>query len=376
MSTNDSATQQETFTIGIEEEYQIVDPVSRELRPAQEGVLPKARRALGQDVHPELHLSSIEVASPICSTIEEVRAELVRLRRGVIAAAGAEDMRIAAAGTHPFSRWQRQGITPKERYQGIADEYRQLAKEQVIFGCHVHIGLNDRDAAIGVLNRARLWLTPLLALAGNSPFWQAEDTGYNSFRTELWGRWPSAGAPNLFESREEYDALINTLIETGSVEDASKIYWDIRLPAHINTIEFRITDVCLSMDEAALIAALVRAMVRTCYEQAVRDEPFTKARSELLRAAHWRAARYGLSDTLIDTSALETIPAHELISRFLNYLRPALEETGDWETVSALVQETLQRGNGAMRQHEAYRQRERWADVVDYIIAETERGTE
>src|SRR5688572_19353125 len=183
MPTTAPPSQQETFTIGIEEEYQIVDPVSRELRPEQEGVLPKARRALGQDVHPELHLSAIEVASPICNTIDEVREELVRLRRGVIGAASTQGMSIAAAGTHPFSRWQRQSITPKERYQGIAAEYRQLAKEQVIFGCHVHIGLNDREAAIGVLNRARLWLTPLLALAANSPFWQAEDTGYNSYRT-------------------------------------------------------------------------------------------------------------------------------------------------------------------------------------------------
>ena len=189
-----------------------------------------------------------------------------------------------------------------------------MAKEQIIFGCHIHIGLNEGTqpseySTAPVYGSRRCWLWP-----PTHHFWQAEDTGYDSFRTELWSRWPMAGAPNLFESREEYNALINTLVTTGSVEDASKIYWDIRLPAHIATVEFRITDVCLSMDEAAMIAGLTRALVRTCYEQALRDEPFTRARPEMLRAAHWRAARYGLSDTLIDTSALETIPAHELVN--------------------------------------------------------------
>ncbi|MBV9868581.1 MAG: carboxylate-amine ligase [Abitibacteriaceae bacterium] len=363
----------ENFTIGVEEEYQIIDPVTRKLRAAQEGILPKARRALGDEVQPELYLSQIEAASPICHTLGEVREQLIRLRREVITAAEAVGSRIGAAGTHPFSHWQDQEVTPKERYLGIEAGYQQLARENVIFGCHVHIGLNDKEAALEVLNRVRVWLTPLLALAANSPFWLGDDTGYACFRTELWTRWPMAGPPHLFGSRAEYDALIRALVETGSVEDASKIYWDVRLPERVSTIEFRITDVCLTVDEAVMIAGLVRALVLTCYEQAQRNEEFPRVRQELLRAAHWRAARYGLSSELIDLNANRSRPAHEIIESFMQFVRPSLEATDDFLTISQLVEETLQHGNGAMRQYAVYQRNGQLNDVVDFVVQETAR---
>jgi len=363
------------FTIGIEEEYQIINPETRELRPRADRVLHAAQEALGDEVQRELHLSQIETASPVCRTLADVRAELVRLRGEVIAAAARNGDRIAAAGTHPFSHPGDQPVTPKSRYQGILSTYQALAHELVIFGCHVHVGLDDPEAAVQVMNRARLWLAPLLALGSNSPFWIGQDTGYASFRAELWARWPMAGQPGVFASRTEYDALVETLVAAGAIEDASKIYWDLRLPARVPTVEFRVTDVCLTIDEAVMIAGLARALTRTCYEDAMRDAPFPPARPELLRAAHWRAARYGLTEQLIDVAAARCVSAPELIDSLLGFVRPALEEAGDWDEVSAIVRQTLERGTGAERQRAAYQRRGRIEDVVDFVLEETARGT-
>ncbi len=365
----------EEFTIGVEEEYQIIDPETRALRPRGQQVLREARQELGDDVQPELFRSQIETATPVCRTLAEVRTELIHSRRALIDAAESEGSRLGAAGTHPFSLWDDQKVTPKARYRGILENYQHIARELVIFGCHVHVGLSDREAGVHVMNRARVWLAPLLALSANSPFWQGEDTGYASFRAELWGWWPMAGPPAVFASKAEHDALVNALVATGSIEDITKIYWDIRLPEKVPTVEFRVTDVCLTIDEAVMIAGLERALVRTCYEQAQRDEPFPAARPELLRAAHWRAARFGLDADLIDVGAERAVPAKEHIKSLLAFVRPALEATNDWEEVSTLVRATLKRGNGASRQCKAFERAGRMEDVVDYIIAETAKGT-
>lgn len=365
----------EEFTIGVEEEYQIVEAQTRELHSEQQSILPGAREAVGDRVTPELYLSQIEIGTPVCHSLAEVRRELMRLRREVIAAAEREGNRIAAAGTHPFSHWGDQQLTPKARYVGIEQDYQQLAREQLIFGCHVHIGIRDREAAIQVMNRSRPWLAPLLALAANSPFWLGVDTGYASYRTEIWRRWPMAGTPQVFSSRAEYDRLVQALVETESISDATKIYWDARPSARFETIEFRVTDVCMTLDEAVMIAGLVRSLAQTCYRQAVRDEPMRHARPELLRAAKWRAARYGLDADLIDTERERAVPAAELIEKLLAFVRPALEENREWDEISALVRETLRRGTGAARQRQVYARAGRLEDVVDFIIAETMKGT-
>ena len=369
-------TNDEPFTIGVEEEYQIVHPATRELRSRAHLILPEAQATLGKMVTPELYQSQIEIATSICHTVAEMRAKLVRLRGEVIAAAEKYGNRIVAAGTHPFSHWEDQQLTPKARYRGIAAEFQQLASEQLIFGCHVHIGISDREAAIHVMNRARPWLAPLLALAANSPFWLGVDTGYASFRTGIWRRWPMAGTPHFFASRAEYDALVDTLVQTGSISDATKIYWDVRPSARFETLEFRVTDVCLTIDEAVLIAGLARAIARTCYDQAIKDEPALDVRPELLRAAKWRAARYGLEGELIDLVDKCAIPAHELIEKLLVTLRPALERYGEWDEINSLTHDTLARGNGATRQRAAYARRGQFEDVVDLLIAETAQGTE
>lgn len=368
------SSQTEKFTIGVEEEYQIINPQTRELCSRIKQILPKAEKALGDEVQTELLQSQIEISTPICQTLSDVRAELVRLRREVIAAAAKDGKQIAAAGTHPFSHYEEQQLTPKERYEGLMRDYQQLTRELVIFGCHVHVGLSDREAAIRVMNRAREWLAPLLALAASSPFWLSTDTGYASYRTELWGKWPVSGPPLIFESLAEYEALVQALVATKSIEDATKIYWDVRLSERFPTMEFRTTDVCMTVDEAVMVAGLVQALVRTCYVQAMRDESSPTARPELIRAAHWRAARYGLEGDLIDVGTGCAVPAHQMVEKFLAFVRPSLEEYGEWDEVSSIVRETMQRGTGATRQREAYKRTGRLEDVVDLIVAETAKG--
>lgn len=362
------------FTIGVEEEYQIINPSTRELQQRSARIMPAAEASVGDQVTPELYLSQIEIGTPICQTLAELRAELVRLRRELIIAAEGEGNRIAAAGTHPFSHWKEQTLTPKARYVGIEQEYQQLAREQLIFGCHVHVGIADREAAIQVMNRARPWLAALLALSSNSPFWMGVDTGYNSFRTQIWRRWPMAGTPQLFASRAEYDGLVAQLVATGSIEDGTKIYWDARPSARFETIEFRIADVCMTVDEAVMVAGLARALARVCDAEAKRDALIRHARPELLRAAKWRAARYGLDADLIDTETGRAVPARELIEKFLAHLRPSLEADGEWDEVSSLVHESVERGTGASRQRAAYAREGSLESVVDLIVAETSKG--
>ena len=361
-------------SIGVEEEFQIVHPTTRELRQRAARILPGAQAAAGDEVSNELFLSQIEIGTPVCSTLAEVRRELIRLRKAVIDAAARDGCRIASIATHPFSRWEDQRLTPKERYDTILEEFQQLTREQIICGCHVHVGIDDPEQTIRVMNRVRPWLAPMLALSANSPFWLGRDTGYASYRTGLFGRFPMTGMPADFASKAEYDRLVASLVATGTIADASKLYWDVRPSMHFPTLEFRIADVCPDIDEAVLVAGLCRALATTCATAAGRDEPDASIRPELLRAAKWRAARFGLDGELIDVHGERLVPASDLIETFLQYLRPALEASGDRDEVVALARQTIARGNGARRQREVYERTGRFEDVVDAIIAETHRG--
>lgn len=366
------------FTIGVEEEYQIVDLQTRALKPRSNQVLEDMEDVGAGCAAHELFLAQIEIGTPICHTLDDVRRELRQLRRAVIEAAQEEESAIAAASTHPFSHWRDQPVTPKARYLDLEESFQQIAREHLICGCHVHVGIGDRERTIQVMNRARGWMAPLIALAGNSPFWLGEDTGYSSFRTEIWRRWPMAGSPHVFSSRAEYDALVRTLVETGSISDETNVYWDMRPADRFKTLEFRATDVCLTLDEAVLIAGLVRALARTCFELATLDEEreaaFVPVRPELLRAAEWRAARYGVSGQLVDVHAGVAVPAHELIHKLLAFVRPVLEEQDEWDEIHTLARDVLERGNGAMRQCAAWKKNGKLEDVVDLVTAETARG--
>lgn len=368
--------QKEEFTIGVEEEYQIIHPETRALRSRGQAILPKAKATIGDQVTPEMYLSQIEIGTSVCHSLVEVRSQLEHLRREVIAAAERENSLIAAAGTHPFSHWEDQRLTPKKRYAEIAADFQQLTREQLIFGCHVHVGIPNREIAIQVMNRSRPWLAPILALASNSPFWLGSETGYASFRTEIWGRWPTAGIPQVFSARSEYDRLVSDLTAVGTISDASKLYWDVRPSMHFETLEFRIADVCLTIDEAVMIAGLARALARTCAVEAENAVEIIHVRPELLQAAQWQAARFGLEGQLIDPQAHKAMPASEIIEKMLAYVRPALEEFGEWKEISAIVRQVLTKGTGAARQRAAYAKTGTLEGIVDFIVAETAKGTE
>ena len=315
----------------------------------------------------------VETNTPVCTTLAEVRQALRRSRRALVEAAGREGLAIAAAGTHPFSHWANQQVTDKPRYHNLAADYRQVFREEVVFGCHVHVGFDDREAAIQTMNRVRPWLPVLLALSANSPFWLGADTGYASYRTEVWNRWPTAGIPQAFDSRAEYDRLIDTLVATGSLREPTKLYWDVRPSARQETLEFRVADSVMGVDEAVMVAGLVRALAVTAHAAAERGDPDPRPRPELLRAAKWRAARHGLEADLVDVLAGTARPAAELVEAFLAEVGPALEEAGDLAEVTGLVRATLAGGTGAARQRQVFRRTGRLEDVVDLVVEATAR---
>lgn len=368
------ASGREDFTVGVEEEFLLVDAESRRLVPRARRVLPRAQAAAGPggQIEHELQLSQVETGTDVCHSLAAVRAELARLRRAVRTAAEREGCQVASAGTHPLPLPDEgSGVTPKPAYLRLERDYQLVAREQVVCGCHVHVGVADAEVAIQVLNRARPWLPVVRALGVNSPFWMGEDTGYASFRTEIWSRWPTAGTPEVFASRGEYDRLVDDLLRTGAVDDPARIYWDLRPSARFDTLEFRVTDACLRVDETVMVAGLVRALVRTLHGEVGAGDPPVLPRPELLRAASWRAARFGTEGELIDLEAGRSVPAAALVTRLLTVLRPALEEAGEWDEVHHLVERVLAEGTGAMRQRRAFARAGRLEDVVDLVVAET-----
>ena len=365
------------LTLGVEEEFLIVDAATGGLRSKAQRLLPGAKDALGDDVTAELNLSQIETGTPVCSGLAEVRTELVRLRRDIAAAAAAIDCRVVAAGTHPSAQWQDQQINPtKDRYRLLEEEFQLTARKQLVCGSHVHVGIPDPDLAIQILNRIRGWLSPLLALTANSPFWMGVDSGYASYRTQVWQQWPLTGMPEPLASRADYDDLINRMVAAGAIRDATFIYWDVRPSARYETLEFRIADSCLVLDESVMLAGLARGLACTAAAEVVADEPLPAVRGELVEAAKWRAARFGLDDNLVDVQAGQSRPAAEVVGSLLEHVRPALEELGDWEEVSSLVEETLARGNGATRQRAAFERGQNLGALLDFLIHETMAGVD
>lgn len=364
------------LTLGVEEEFQIIDPQTGALSSLAQPILDEASREAGQNIQAEIHLSQLEIATPVCQNLAQVRSELQRLRRVVIRAAARFGKEIVAAGAHPYARWQDQMMVPKERYLALEQRYQRFAREQSVFGTHVHVGIDDRETAIQVVNHARIWLSPLLALTANSPFWQGAETGYASYRAAaVYAKWPQSGPPPLFSALTDYEALVETLIRMKSIEDARNLYWDMRVSQTFPTVEIRVMDQCTTIDEVVMAAGLARALVHTCLEQVERGKAVPQVRQEILRFAHWQAARYGLDGELIDASAGCPVPAGELIERFLDFVRPALQTCGDWAEISQLVMQTRERGNGASRQHAIYSNTDSFQGVVAFLAEQTAAGT-
>jgi carboxylate-amine ligase len=368
------STSVETFTIGVEEEYQIIDPRTRQLCTNAQQVLSAVQQKLGDSIAQlEFRQSQVEIATPVCRSLQDVRLQLSRLRGEVIAAATKNGNQIASAATHPFSHWQEQQFTPKPHYLKLVQVYRLLMHELVTFGCHIHIGMTDREMAVQIMNRSRVWLAPLLALSASSPFWLGTDTGYASYRTTLISRLPMAGNPQIFASYQEYRSVVDALVVTKTIQTPVQICWNTRLSERFPTIEFRITDACTTIDEAVMIAGLTRALVKTCYEQACMNMPYHPGRSELLLAASWRAAQSGITAELINVETEQCVAAREQIAALLEFVHPALKDFGDWDEISTLVQKTLQQGTSADRQRAVYQQTESFEAVVDFLVQETSR---
>ncbi len=320
-------------SVGVEEEYQLIDMQSGELVPKGMQVLRVAKHSTDADVQPELHLEQIEMASPILNTTEEIGDFIVDIRRKLNAAAERFHAKLVSAGTHPMPLSQPAHVTPVPRYKAMAERFQSLAKELVIFGMHVHFDMPDREVGVGVMNRMRPWLPLLQAITANSPYWSGEDTGYASFRRELWGQWPLAGCPATFENYSEYCQCVNELVSAGAIEDASKIYWDVRLPERLPTIEIRISDALTTVKDVLATVAILRALVMRCENDFLNQRPFTNPRPELLRSGMWQAARYGLSHTLIDFEATQSVPALNHLATLREYIHEPLAELEDVELV-------------------------------------------
>ena len=357
------------MTLGVEEEFLIVDTGSHLLAPRAEELLASARAELGDSVTPELNRCQIEVASGVCSTLEEVGDDLRRFRRGLADAGAPLGLGIAAAGTHPSSVWSDQEVNrTHERYARMEDRFQIVARQQVICGCHVHIGFDDPELGVATMNRARSWLPVLLALSANSPFWSGRDTGFMSYRTEVWQRWPTAGFGPVLESRAHFDDLAAELQAIGAIEDATFLYWYMRPSSRFPTVEFRICDVPLLVEDTVAIAGLIRALAWSCRRDALLGRPELVRGSEAMEAAMWRAARYGLRGELVHPVEPRSAPAREVVTRFLEYVGDGLDAHGDRDLVEGAVSTILERGNGAELQQAAFEERRSLDDVVDTIV--------
>ncbi len=363
-----------SFNIGIEEEYQIVDPETRELKSYISELLEAGKIILAEQVKAELHQSIVEVGTSVCDTPAEARAELVRLRRGVMELAGRKGLKIAAAGTHPFSSWVEQEITPFERYIGVKQDMQMLAQQLLIFGTHVHIGIEDPDFLIDAMNVARYMAPHVLCLSTSSPFWMGQDTGLKSYRSIVFRNFPRSGTPPFLRSRAEFDRLVDTLVKTRCIPDGSKIWWDIRPNPHYPTLEFRICDVGTRVDEAICVAAIFQALIYKLWKLRQDNMTFRVYPSTLIEENKWRAVRYGLDGKLIDFGKQEELPARELVRELIEwFLGDVIDELGSRAEIEYAYR-ILDEGSSADRQLAAYRRTGSLHAVVDQLIAETEEG--
>ncbi len=362
-----------TFTLGIEEEFQTIDPDTRELRSHMSKIVENGKITLLEQVKAEMHESVVEVGTNICQNIHEARTEVLHLRRQVIELAGNVGLRIGAAGTHPFSRWQDQPITPDARYDKIVEELQEAARSNLVFGMHVHVGIENRDIGVYMMNALRYFLPHLFALSTNSPFWEGRETGYKSFRTKVFERFPRTGIPGYYNSASDYDEFVQLLVKTGCIDNGKKIWWDLRLHPFFDTIEYRICDMMMRPDETIAVAAVMQALVAKIYKLKRQNLNFRLYRSALIKENKWRAARYGLDGTMIDFGKQEEVPTRALILELLDFVDDVLDELGSRHEVEYVLK-MLEMGTGADRQLAVFRETGDLTKVVDYILAETTYG--
>ncbi|WP_312888575.1 carboxylate-amine ligase [Nonomuraea rhodomycinica] len=359
-----------TISLGVEEEFHVVDTRTRHLVP-RAGIL---LDMLPEDCFTkELQCSTLEANSKPFRDLEDLARDLGGMRAMVVRRAESLGLGIVAAGSVPLADIDRMKVSPDPRYEQMLDDYQLLTREQLICGTQVHAEVTDRELALALAHRLSPWAPPLLALSAGSPYWLGSDTGYGSYRTMVWQRWPTAGPMARYDSVADYERMIGGLIQSGVITDPGMIYFDIRPSDHVPTVELRICDSCPRVEDIVLIAGLFRALVARGLED-VRRSPGLEVPLESVRAATWQAARSGLEGELVDPVEGVPRPAAEVVTGMVAGLRPYLEEAGDWELISGLTREALARGSSAARQRAAFARRGLLGDVVDMLLAETRSG--
>ena len=358
------------FTLGIEEEYQIVHPETRELTSHKQQIVEIAEKTIGDVAKAEMHEAVVESVTDICEDIQDAKKQLFTLRKSISDIAQSIGLRIVAAGTHPFSAWQKQVITPNPRYDEIVNELQDTARSNLIFGLHVHVGIPDRSMALHIANSIRYFLPHIFAISTNSPFWEGRNTGFKSFRTKIFDKFPRTGIPDHFDSVEEYDNFVNLLIKTNCIDNAKKIWWDIRAHPFFPTIEVRICDIPMHAEETIAIAALIQAIVAKLYKLREANLNFMTYKRALINENKWRASRYGIEGQLIDFGKNEQVDTKILIQQLLEFVDDVLDDLGSREEIG-YIQKILDNGTGADRQLKVYKETGSLEKVVDFLIEET-----
>ncbi|AIB11146.1 carboxylate--amine ligase [Azospirillum argentinense] len=372
------------FTLGLEEEYLLVDRSSRDItrNPPDEMLEACQEQAPGQ-IHPEFLRCQIEVGTPVCSDLKEARAELARLRATVAGVARAHNLAPIAASTHPFAAWEPQKHTNRDRYNMLARDLGAPARRLMICGMHVHVGIEDDDLRIDLMNQVRYFLPHLLALSTSSPFWRGQDMQRKSYRLAVWNELPRTGMPDSFQSFGEYQQQVNVLVNAGIIEDASKLWWDIRPSQRFPTLEMRITDVCTRLDDAVTVAALFRCLLRMLWRLRLTNVTWRPYKNLLIGENRWRAQRYGLDEGLVDFGRGTIVPYADLMEELIELTREDAERF-DCVAEVANARDIIRRGTSAHRQVAIYREAleqgatgwEALAQVVDWLAEETMVGVE
>jgi len=361
------------FTLGIEEEYQVIDPDTRELRSYITQILDRGQTILREQIKPEMHQSIVEVGTHPCRTVGEARAEVLKLRGTIASLSAVHNLKIAAAGTHPISSWMNQEITPFERYKGVVDEMQDLALQLLIFGMHVHVGMPNNDVAIELMNVVRYFLPHILALSTSSPFWMGRRTGFKSYRSAVFSNFPRTSIPPSFTSYSEFESYINLLINTGSIDNGKKIWWDLRPHPTFNTLEYRVADICTRVDECIALAALMQAIVVKVYSMFEQNMTFRVYRRALIIEHNWRAQRYGLDGKLIDFGKRAEVDAKALMYELVEFVDDVVDRLGSRKEVEYIFK-IIEGGTSADRQLAIYKETNDLKAVVDNLISETMEG--